>query len=218
MRTRTMGALLALIIIGITLGNSITIFRNKVIGVHDEISGETHYQIVITDFFIKHHTFYDILYDTILSFVIPIVSFVVVGVATAITVIKLRTAIAWRASTSSGRGDNHSQQQQAALTKMLVILSCVFMLCSAPLTSLSIVRLLVPDYSHFGRYSNFFYASHAVGIHIVLINSSINFFVYYFRSSRFKQELHVLFCRNTSKTGEHTESSDTKSMTTATEY
>nr|KAG5688569.1 hypothetical protein BaRGS_002784 [Batillaria attramentaria] len=179
--------------------------------VFDE-AGEIHYQIIVTDFFIKHHTFYAIFYEIFLSFVVPIVNFVVVGVATAITVIKLRTAIAWRASTSSGMGDNHSQQQQAALTKMLVMLSCVFMVCSAPLTSLTIVRLFVPDYSLFGRYSNFFYASHAVGIHIVLINSSINFFVYYFRSSRFKQELNSMFCRNETKVGEHTKSSDTKYM------
>nr|KAG5688566.1 hypothetical protein BaRGS_002781 [Batillaria attramentaria] len=89
--------------------------------VFDEATGETHYQIIVTDFFFEHRALYDIVYEIIFSFVVPLVTFVMVGVATAITVIKLRTAIAWRASTSSGRGDNHSQQQQAALTKMLVI-------------------------------------------------------------------------------------------------
>nr|KAG5688570.1 hypothetical protein BaRGS_002785 [Batillaria attramentaria] len=217
MRTRTMGALLAAIIIFLTLGNSIVSFRNRVVAVYDEATGETYYQISVTDYFIEHHKFYDIFYDIILSFVVPIVTFVVVGVATAVTVLKLRTAIAWRASTSSGRGDNHSQQQQAALTKMLVILSCVFMVCSAPMTSLGIVRLLVPDFSTFGRYANMFFASHSICTFIVLINSAINFFVYYSRSSRFKQELHVLCCRGNVKKKVHSQSSDTKSMTTTTD-
>nr|KAG5688564.1 hypothetical protein BaRGS_002779 [Batillaria attramentaria] len=104
---------------------------------------------------------YVIVMETIMSVSIPVINFVVVGVATAITVIKLRTAIAWRASTSSGRGDNHSQQQQAALTKMLVILSCVFMACSLPITAISLVRAFVPGFSLDGRYSNFAIASHS---------------------------------------------------------
>nr|KAG5688559.1 hypothetical protein BaRGS_002774 [Batillaria attramentaria] len=132
MRTRTMGALLTAIVIALTLAFSIINLRNRVAEVRDEESGKAHHQILVTDFFSKHPLIYEILFNLILSIVVPIVTFVVVGVATAITVIKLRTAIAWRASTSSGRGDNRSQQQQAALTKMLVILSCVFMVFSTP--------------------------------------------------------------------------------------
>nr|KAG5688561.1 hypothetical protein BaRGS_002776 [Batillaria attramentaria] len=134
-----------------------------VVEVRDPVTGQTHYITTASEFLVKYRMIYVILNEVFLSISVPIVTFVVVGVATAITVIKLRTAIAWRASTSSGRGDNQNQQQQAALTKMLVILSCVFMACSLPLTAISFVRVFVPDFSPDGRYYNFVIASHVRG-------------------------------------------------------
>nr|KAG5688565.1 hypothetical protein BaRGS_002780 [Batillaria attramentaria] len=194
MRTRTMGALLTAIVIISNLGYSIGCIRTKVIKVYDQTTGKTFFMLDINDFFKKYSfVLHDIVYTIIFSFLVPIVTFVVVGVATAITVTKLRTAIAWRASTSSGRGDNHSQLQQMALTKMLVILSCVFMACSAPMTAHSIVRLLVRDFATFGRYSNLFSSATEICLLISLINSGMNFFVYYNRSSRFKVDVRALF-------------------------
>nr|KAG5688571.1 hypothetical protein BaRGS_002786 [Batillaria attramentaria] len=153
MRTRTMGALLAITFIIMHLGFSVMFFRNKVESVYDKTRDQVLYRVTPREGFRKYNfILWDIVYTIIFSFVVPIVTFVVVGVATAVTVIKLRTAIAWRASTSSGGGaDNQNQQQQVALTKMLVILSGVFMVCTAPLTSLSIVRLLLPDFSSYAK-------------------------------------------------------------------
>nr|KAG5688573.1 hypothetical protein BaRGS_002788 [Batillaria attramentaria] len=128
MRTRTMGALLAAIFIVMHLGFFIIFFRERVENVYDERLGFKTHKVTLNEDFKKYDfILWGIVYTIIFSFLVPIVTFVVVGVATAITVIRLKTAIAWRASTSSGRGDNQNQQQQAALTKMLVILSCVFM-------------------------------------------------------------------------------------------
>nr|KAG5700388.1 hypothetical protein BaRGS_029640 [Batillaria attramentaria] len=193
MKTRTTGMLLAALVVIFNLAFSILCFRNKVVRKIDSSTGRSRYVIVVADFFVTHQVIYDVLYNIILTAIVPIVTVVVVGIATAITVLKLRSAIAWRASTSSGgKGDNASQRHQMALTKMLVIVSCFFMACAAPLTLLSVMQLAVPDYSAHGRYSSVFFISHYICLCMVVVNSAVNFFVYYFQSSRFRRELHVL--------------------------
>nr|KAG5712032.1 hypothetical protein BaRGS_020758 [Batillaria attramentaria] len=195
MTTRTMGALLATIVITMTLGNSILCFMHKVEESYDEATGHTSYHVVYADFTDKYpvifYLVYDLIYNVIICLITPTLTFVVVAVATSITVIKLKMAIAWRASTSSGRGDDQSQLHQVALTKTLVIVSSIFVALSVPRTVLTIVRLSVASFAIDGYNSNLYRSVVVMSNSLMLSNSSVNFFVYY-RSAKFRQELCAL--------------------------
>ena len=124
-----------------------------------------------------------------------------------------RLASEWRQSATTTTTDtttstktplNTSQLQQAALTKMLVLVSCVFIVCSSPGLALALWRRIDTQFGPGGKYSNMFYASHIIAYHgFTACNSSVNFFVYFRRSSRFRAELRVLFgcCRKLEEKG-----------------
>ena len=82
-----------------------------------------------------------------------------------------------------------------ALSKMLVIVSFIFILTASPIVVLSITRIIVNDFFINRRYNNIFLLGHTIYMELGMINSSgINFFVYVLRSSRFRQELARFAC------------------------
>ena len=82
-----------------------------------------------------------------------------------------------------------------ALSKMLVIVSFIFILTASPIVVLSITRIIVNDFFINRRYNNIFLLGHTIYMELGMINSSgINFFVYVLRSSRFRHELGRFAC------------------------
>ena len=82
-----------------------------------------------------------------------------------------------------------------ALARMLVIVSTLFILTSSPIVALSITRGIVYDFFLNRRYTNIFSAFHEIYLELGMVNcSGVNFFVYFLRSSRFRQELERLMC------------------------
>ena len=75
---------------------------------------------------------------------------------------------------------------------MLVTVNCVFIITASPNIALGLTRSLVYDFWLTSRYANIFLAAHGWLLGLGVLNSSINFFVYVFRSSRFRQELRGL--------------------------
>ena len=204
MRTRTMAWLLAVIVVGTQLAQVVQPLAYTAVKV--EQAGQAHWNIVTTRFYADNRVVLDFVLVVLLPFVIPVVSFVVVTMATAITVFKLRVASKWRKGSTSSSAittttttipqedgkQPHHHHHQAALTVVLVLLSCVYIACTAPLVAVTLVRLLVPDFSPDGRYSNICIASHLLGTVFSAVNSAVNFFVYYNRSSRFRDIFHGL--------------------------
>lgn len=82
---------------------------------------------------------------------------------------------------------------QAVLMRMLVAVSSLYILCTAPNILLAMARFTVKEFRADGLYGNLFFATHMIGVVIVMLNSSINFFVYLIMSSRFRQELNTCF-------------------------
>ena len=139
-----------------------------------------------------------VIFDFILLFLMNIITFSVTIICTAITVRNLKIAIAWRFKTGSA-ANSKSQAQQTALTKMLVVVCWVYVFCSTPGCVMALVRPIKPEYKADGRYANTFALMHAVCYMLFsATNSSINFFVYYSRSPRFRTELKRLCGRKQS--------------------
>lgn len=133
----------------------------------------------------------DFIVYTFFSACVSLFTFVVVLLATIITVLQLTTAVAWRREKSSASLKQNSQQM--ALTKMLVLASCVYIVSMAPMVFITIARLIVEEFSSYGTYSRLYMICNTAASGLPVINSSVNFFIYYCRSSRYKDELRVLF-------------------------
>ena len=190
MRTSTMGWLLAAIavstqVVGVFQPLAYTGERTE-----DKESGEVRWNIVTTELYGDNQVLFDFILVGFLRFGLPLVSFIVVSVATAITVVQLKVAARWRGDHSMT--SHTGSRQQDALTVVLVLLSCIYIACAAPLVAVALVRVLVIDFSPEGRYSNICIASHVLGTVFSAVNSSVNFFVYYRMSSSYRKALHSL--------------------------
>ena len=155
----------------------------------DPNTGRITFFLTSTQFYFQHKLLYDVLENTFLMIVIPFTTFTVVAIATAITVVQLKRAIAWRHGSSSS---SSSDVREVALVKMLVVVSLIYIITAAPNLALGLTKLLVPEFRHTNRYAIIFVASHFMYLVLAQANSSVNFFVYLARSSRFRQELRRL--------------------------
>lgn len=127
----------------------------------------------------------------ILEIVLPFVNTSVVSVTTVVTVKTLRSAITWRQNASNTT--SNTQNRQVALIKMLTIVTFVFAVVMLPCTVFQVYILIN---------IHFLYDLNAVDQVMRLIvvfqvfsqlNGSFNFFIYYYRSSRFRRELYKMF-------------------------
>ena len=207
MSIRTMASILLTTTTLIQLAYIIFPLRLEALGVFDKQTGQTRWFLIPTQGRNEEilSILFKVIFDFFLLFVLPITSMAIVVISTVITVLKLRLALAWRLSTSSS-SSSADQIQQTALTKMLVLISCVYIVCSTPGCVLALWRRVDPRFSTIGRYSSLFYALHTIGYHVFsAANSSVNFFVYYWRSSRYRSELQGLCCPRYSAPKKQTE-------------
>ena len=198
MSTTTMAIILFTTTALLQLGYVIFPLTLQALAVFDKGSGQTVWILIPNQGRDKEilEILFTVIFDVLLLFVLPISSMSIVVICTVITVLRLKLALAWRLRTTS-RSSNVSadQLQQAALTKMLVLISCIYIACSTPGCILALWRRIDPRFSTVGTYSNLFYALHPISYHVFsATNSSVNFFVYYWRSSRYRAVLQGLCC------------------------
>ena len=194
MSTRTMAVLLLTITLMLQLGSVIFPLHWRVERSVNSQTGQSswifvpaqgHNQELISALF--HH----VLNFTYLFLMKLVVLFIVVT-CTVVTVIKLKQAFAWRLTTSTSSVLDF-QTQQIVLTKMLVVVCCIYVICSTPNCINALVRRIEPHYRFAGRYANMLLLTLGIGNQVFSAsNSSVNFFVYYWMSSRFRKELRRL--------------------------
>ncbi|KAL8576953.1 hypothetical protein ACOMHN_024229 [Nucella lapillus] len=207
MKTRTMAILIVVAILSMNALCSVSRFKYDVL-VHDDVTtGKFVVMLAASSHYKKHKIIIDIIENIVLSS-IAFISFLVISIATFVTVVKLRSAMAWRQEmgtvSSSGR-------RQMMLIKMLVMLSCIYIVCSTPNICVALTRLLVDEFWAQSRYRRMYYITHIGSTVILMLNSSVNFFVYVTRSSRFRAELRILFsCKNAYASRTWTESIEQK--------
>ena len=135
---------------------------------------------------------FHIVFGFTLLFVMKLVIIFIVVTCTVVTVIKLKQALAWRLTTSSSTCSD-TQTQQTVLTKMLVVVCVFYVICSAPDSIMALFRVIEPEYKLAGRYANTLLLTLSISSKVFsATNCSVNFFVYYSMSSRFREELRRL--------------------------
>ncbi|XP_025097941.1 uncharacterized protein LOC112566163 [Pomacea canaliculata] len=189
-RTRTMAAMMAASFIFLQLSYVVLPLRFNVAKNYVNATGKIEWTLVQTNIGLKYGNIFDIIYGGFLSISLPIVNFTTVAAATALTVGKLRVATRWRAKTSSANSE--TQDRQAGATKMLVLVSCLYIVTMTPFVATIFTRIIVRDFSPYGRYYMQYMAISAISDSFSLLNNAVNFFVYLAQSSRFRRDLLVI--------------------------
>ena len=199
LKTRTMVTLVLFTVFIMNAFCSIYAFKYKVSVLTDVSTGRSMVVLAASRIYTEHKTIIDVVENIVLS-AITFINFLIVSAATGITVLKLRHAMKWRQS--SGRSVTSAERRQTILVKMLVTVSCIYITCAAPTICLAMTRLLVPDFWPQRRFGRMYYVTHIGTTVILMLNSSVNFFVYVVQSSRFRLELQGLFCKKKRGDGE----------------
>ncbi|CAL1543375.1 unnamed protein product, partial [Lymnaea stagnalis] len=130
-----------------------------------------------------------------------VLALTVVILFTSILVIQLRRSSKWRAVVTSKVSQNEAISNRDRKTVDLVVLVAgVMVVCYTPTVVLSLVSTFVPDFSVAGRQVNVFHATWSIGYLLGVINASVNIFIYYKMSSKYRKTFNDLFscqCRYT---------------------
>ncbi|PVD19239.1 hypothetical protein C0Q70_19725 [Pomacea canaliculata] len=145
--------------------------------------------VIPSTFYLENKAFLDILDSVVMFSVVPFLSLAVTAVTTTVTVVKLNYSMKWRNRCSSS---SKLSGEEIGLTRMLVVISGIYIACVSPRVLTSLTRLLVPDYRPWTRLCNLVVVMETLMNVLVAINSVINFFVYISLGSKFKQTLRSL--------------------------
>lgn len=130
---------------------------------------------------------------------LPFTAFTVISVSTIVLVVKLRSKTKWRKkSTAPGKSDSMSVRDQS-VSKMVVMISTVFIICYTPVCVIFIGMIVVPKLSIDGTYGNMFGIVFSFAYILESINASFNIFIYYNMSSRYRQIFRQTFCLENDK-------------------
>jgi hypothetical protein len=111
-------------------------------------------------------------------------------VTTLITSVKLYRVIKWRQTTSSSSSSAPSLSvKEVGVTKMLICLSMEFVVLSIPFNLVFFAPIFHPQLYSGGLYANTFRVLISAGEVSTMTSSSVNFFIYYFAGTRFRDTL-----------------------------
>ncbi|XP_025099137.1 uncharacterized protein LOC112566924 [Pomacea canaliculata] len=187
-RTRSMGVLLAILPLLLQAGFLTLPLKFQL--VQTEIMGTVQWRLLPSRLWLKNQFIFDFILYTVLSTTLPLVTFLIISVATLITVIKLKVSIKWRKNQTSTSQD--ANRHQTALTKVLVVVSLVYIITMLPFVGYIAGYLFEDQFSTFGRYAYLYMTFSSVVNVFPVVNCSFTFFIYYSRSTRFREDLSAL--------------------------
>ena len=201
LRTRTMAVIIVVVFVVVVGFYFVMATRYRIACIFVPATGTT-WAIVQSEFYRNHETLISYLDGFVYGAGIPVVMVTVVVATTIITAVKVRQAAAWRAVTSSARGSSSSSlssssisPQELALTKMLIGIAVLFIVCVSPLALFRFVWLFLPELNIGRRYHNLFTTSLSVLEALSYVNATFNIFVYYTIGSRYRETFWALFGR-----------------------
>ncbi|GFR66943.1 chemosensory receptor A [Elysia marginata] len=98
-------------------------------------------------------------------------------------------------ATVRGGAAEHAVNRDRKLGRMIVLLSGILFLCYIPSTIALLVQLIEPGFSMLGRFNNSFFATWSFVWVLDAFNSSVNIFVYYNMSSKYRSSFNKMFSR-----------------------
>ncbi|XP_025077857.1 putative G-protein coupled receptor F59B2.13 [Pomacea canaliculata] len=159
--------------------------------------------VYVTPYYLRNKFILDIVDVFVYAAALPGVFLVVIIVTTCITAIKLRAALVWRRSTTFKPTAKSPQtmkddlegkmaRKEVGVTLMLLATSMSFIVCITPNFVFQVATILVPDLSYSGRYYNLTSALWNLVSFFRVVNSSVNFFVYFKMGSKFRETVRLI--------------------------
>lgn len=132
---------------------------------------------------------------SVLHSVIGMASFAGVVIFTAILINRLRQTSKWRKKATSEKRQNESISTREKKTVMMIVLIASFLIaCYTPGAIIVMTTFIVgPEFNIKGRYVNLCMSTWSVACSFHSINSSVNIFLYYKMSSKYRQTFHEMF-------------------------
>ncbi|KAH9513657.1 hypothetical protein Btru_041719 [Bulinus truncatus] len=158
----------------------------------------------------SHGVVFDELIYSYIYIFLPLLNLFIIVMCTVILVIKVKTSSRWRRNVqfpksdikedksklfTNGKKDGHLKQGQekvtkeSRLTKMVITINSIFIVCNIPNNIVVVVRLFEPEFTERGAYRFIFIIIHAVMYLLETANSSVSLFVFYSMSSKFRSGL-----------------------------
>ena len=201
LRTRTMVVIIVVVFLVVVGLCFVMATRYRIACMFVPATGTSFYAGVVSDFYRKHETLINYLDGFVYGVGLQLVVITVVVTTTITTAMKIRQAAAWRAGTSSASGSSSSSlstsisPQELALTKMLIGIAVLFIVCVFPLALFRFVCLFLPELNIGRRYHNLFTTSLSVLEALSYVNATFNIFVYYTIGSRYRETFWALLGR-----------------------
>lgn len=99
----------------------------------------------------------------------------------------------WRKKTDVKKAKS-DDKTQARITRMLLIIAGICLLCTAPGSIFLLVYRLVDGFELFGKYHNIFLVCSGISTLLTMINSSVNFIIYMVFNKQFADVYRRIFC------------------------
>lgn len=133
----------------------------------------------------------------------PMTCFLSVLTLTIILVKKLNEQRIWRKSMMSVTNDmtlmanrnSHVNTRDQKAAKMIILISVIFIICFLPAVGIFVSGFAEPELSYDGVYKNMFLVTLSISFTAEVLNSSINIFVYFSMSAKYREVFQNLLQR-----------------------
>ncbi|XP_076452288.1 uncharacterized protein LOC143287931 [Babylonia areolata] len=187
--TRTTGLILALGTAFCVTGSLVNGMRWSLPCVLDPVTNTTSRRLITSQFYARNRNHLNVL-SLFVATIQPTTYLTVIVVTTIVMSVKLRKMTAWREQSTSSTSAVSSRE--VALTRMLIAVSLLYIVCSVPNIMLGIGVMFVPGMSFSGRYYNLTICLIDFMEIASYVNATFNFFIYCSLGSKYRNTLHGL--------------------------
>lgn len=131
----------------------------------------------------------------------PMTCFLSVVVCTAVLVVKLNQQTSWRQTNASAASQGQVLKtervvntKERRVATMVVFISAIFIASFVPAVCIFVAGYIEPQLSYDGRYKHLFLVTLSISFTAEAINSSINIFVYFSMSTKYRETFLQMFC------------------------
>lgn len=126
-----------------------------------------------------------------------VASFGAVILFTSLLVIKMSQKSRWRKSTSNSAHETSIRDKRSV--QMIILVAIIYSVCFFPMLCIYVATSMEPELIIFGAYNNSFFTVWSFAFLLDSINSSVNIFVYYKMSTKYRTMFGSLFGKTIAK-------------------
>ncbi|KAL8569048.1 hypothetical protein ACOMHN_020491 [Nucella lapillus] len=189
-RTKHMKMLISAVALYLLVVNNVSLLtKYQTIQVTNPLTNTSSYVNRLTPFHLRHREFLDII-ARIVSVTLRILSLFIVIICTTAIFFRLKVTATWRRSTASNM--TSVEKQEASMTRMLLTVCCVYVMCMTPSATRTLLLHSIPGFLPIGYLCNIFRVATSLALLLEAFNASINLLIYFNQSSQYRSTLRQL--------------------------